>query len=242
MTIALAYADAAALSRGELTPADALNAGRIRVRGDLSALVAAQQLLDGARSPPEAPVAAHHLLRPPACIRGGSGVRVPGMAMPVAAPWGVPGRVPTEGTSMEVLTSRTIIHPDDLDRSLAFYGDGLGLAVAREFGDGDRPRRGLLRRRRPDRGGGGRTRSGRPTPDRRRPGGPVAAGAGRGAAVAELADRGVPVVRPPALEPWGLIEAWIDDPDGIRIHLVEVPADHPLRRDLRAGPPTGGRP
>ena len=38
---------------------------------------------------------------------------------------------------MDVLSSRTIIHPGDLDRSLAFYRDGLGLAVAREFGDGD---------------------------------------------------------------------------------------------------------
>jgi hypothetical protein len=41
------------------------------------------------------------------------------------------------------------------------------------------------------------------------------------------------VVRPAVLEPWGLVEAWIDDPDGLRIHLVEVPADHPLRRDAR---------
>ena len=40
-------------------------------------------------------------------------------------------------------------------------------------------------------------------------------------------------VRAAAVEPWGLVEAWIDDPDGLRIHLVEVPADHPLRRDLR---------
>jgi hypothetical protein len=30
-----------------------------------------------------------------------------------------------------------------------------------------------------------------------------------------------------------LIEMWIEDPDGIRIVLVEVPADHPLRRDQR---------
>jgi hypothetical protein len=37
----------------------------------------------------------------------------------------------------------------------------------------------------------------------------------------------------------GLIEMWIENPDGIRIVLVEVPADHPLRRDLRlALPPT----
>jgi len=53
------------------------------------------------------------------------------------------------------------------------------------------------------------------------------------ATVAELSDRGVQPVRPPVLEPWGLIEAWIDDPDALRIHLVEVPADHPLRRDVR---------
>jgi ubiquinone biosynthesis protein UbiJ len=50
VTIALSYEDAAALSRGELTPAEALNAGRIRVRGDLSALAAGQQLLTAARS------------------------------------------------------------------------------------------------------------------------------------------------------------------------------------------------
>jgi hypothetical protein len=27
---------------------------------------------------------------------------------------------------------------------------------------------------------------------------------------------------------------WIEDPDGVRIVLIEVPADHPLRRDSRA--------
>jgi hypothetical protein len=26
---------------------------------------------------------------------------------------------------------------------------------------------------------------------------------------------------------------WIEDPDGVRIVLVEVPDDHPLRRDQR---------
>jgi hypothetical protein len=46
VTIALTYPDAVALSRGELTPAEALNAGKIRVRGDLSVLVAGQRLLD----------------------------------------------------------------------------------------------------------------------------------------------------------------------------------------------------
>ena len=48
-----------------------------------------------------------------------------------------------------------------------------------------------------------------------------------------LAAAGVRVLREPATEPWGLIEMWIEDPDGIRIVIVEVPADHPLRRDAR---------
>jgi putative sterol carrier protein len=49
VTIALSYEDAVALSAGELAPAEALNAGRIRVRGDLSVLVAGQQMLQAAR-------------------------------------------------------------------------------------------------------------------------------------------------------------------------------------------------
>ena len=51
---------------------------------------------------------------------------------------------------------------------------------------------------------------------------------------ARLTAAGVPVIRAPAAEPWGLIEMWIEDPDGVRIVLVEVPADHPLRRDPRS--------
>lgn len=50
VTIALAYPDAVALAQGRLTPAEALNAGRIRVRGDLAALAASQQVLNDARS------------------------------------------------------------------------------------------------------------------------------------------------------------------------------------------------
>jgi putative sterol carrier protein len=48
VTVALSYEDAAALSRGELDPAGALATGRIRVRGDLSVLVAAEGLLAAA--------------------------------------------------------------------------------------------------------------------------------------------------------------------------------------------------
>jgi hypothetical protein len=49
VTIVVSYADAAAMSKGELTPAEALNGGRIRVRGDLSVLVAGQRLVEDAR-------------------------------------------------------------------------------------------------------------------------------------------------------------------------------------------------
>ena len=47
-TIVLGYAEALAMARGELDPADALAAGRVRVRGDLAALVAGQDVLAAA--------------------------------------------------------------------------------------------------------------------------------------------------------------------------------------------------
>jgi predicted enzyme related to lactoylglutathione lyase len=137
---------------------------------------------------------------------------------------------------MDVLTSRTIIHPSDLERSLAFYGETLNLPVAREFGEG--AGRGVVFF-----AGGGLIEV---VPGRDAD--PVVGSTGRtaegpitlwlqvrsiAATVDELVSRGVDLVRPPIREPWGLIEAWISDPDGLRIHLVEVPDDHPLRRDQR---------
>jgi predicted enzyme related to lactoylglutathione lyase len=146
---------------------------------------------------------------------------------------------------MEVVNSRTIIHPSDLERSLHFYGTLLDLPVAREFGDG--PGRGVVFFA----GGGLIEVVGRGAPTE-----PADAGDRDGhrdpevvlwlqvrdvnAAIAQLAEAGVAAVRPPTLEPWGLIEAWIDDPDGRRIHVVEVPAGHPLRRDLRGAVSPGG--
>jgi predicted enzyme related to lactoylglutathione lyase len=150
---------------------------------------------------------------------------------------------------MDVLSSRTIIHPSDLERSLAFYGDGLDLSVAREFGSGNHrgvvffAGGGLI-----EVVGGGGPESSDPPPGE--PGG--RSGGSRlalwlqvrdvAATLDELAGRGVEAVRPPRLEPWGLIEAWVDDPDGLRIHLVEVPAGHPLRRDQRDLVTRGGAP
>ncbi len=49
VTMALSYEDAAAMSAGDLSPAEALNGGRIRVRGDLTVLVEAHHLLAAAR-------------------------------------------------------------------------------------------------------------------------------------------------------------------------------------------------
>ncbi|NUS44226.1 MAG: VOC family protein [Mycobacteriaceae bacterium] len=124
---------------------------------------------------------------------------------------------------MEILSARVILRPADYERTLAFYRDLLGLATYREY-----------------------------------PGGTVffagqsllevaAHGEHRGtfsgalwlqvrdiaAARAELSAAGAPIAREPRQEPWGLREMWISDPDGVSIVLVEIPADHPLRRDTR---------
>ena len=48
-----------------------------------------------------------------------------------------------------------------------------------------------------------------------------------------LLGRGATVLRPPRREPWGLNEMWVADPDGLRIGIIEVPPQHPLRRDPR---------
>lgn len=124
---------------------------------------------------------------------------------------------------VHVLSSRVLLCPTDPERSRAFYGGALGLEVYREFGTG--PARGTVFFL----GGGFLEVSGRaeapPAPGLRLwlQVGDLAA------ARRELVAAGVPVVREPRREPWGLLEMWIEDPDGVRICLVEVPADHPLR-------------
>ena len=127
---------------------------------------------------------------------------------------------------MEVLSSRILLRPSDPDRSHAFYGTVLGLAVAREFGTPEH--RGVVYFL----GNGLLEVSGRS--DQPRPGAALWLQVRDVAAEhLRLVDAGVTVTRPPRLEAWGLVEMWIEDPDGVRIVLVEVPDDHPLRRDRR---------
>jgi predicted enzyme related to lactoylglutathione lyase len=128
---------------------------------------------------------------------------------------------------MEPLSSRILLRPSDPGRSQGFYRDVLGLAVYREFGDPASP--GLVFFL----GNGLLEVSGRRE----------AEGPGRlelwvqvrdvDGEYRRLQDKGVAILRPPVQEPWGLVEMWIEDPDGVRIVLVQIPADHPLRRDQR---------
>ncbi|MEV7081895.1 VOC family protein [Streptomyces sp. NPDC093516] len=124
---------------------------------------------------------------------------------------------------VHVLSSRILLRPTDPEKTRAFYGEQLGLAVYREFGTG--PERGTVYFL----GGGFLEISGRsetPPPPAVRLWLQVDDVT---AARDELAAKGVEIVRPPVKEPWGLVEMWIADPDGTPIVLVEVPADHPIR-------------
>jgi len=129
---------------------------------------------------------------------------------------------------VEVLSSRILLRPADLGRSHHFYRDVLGLAVYREFGTATNP--GLVFFL----GTGFLEVSGH-----------FDDVAGHSVMIwlqvrdlaaeyVRLLAADVRVLREPVAEPWGLTEMWIEDPDGVRIVLVEVPADHPLRRDPRS--------
>lgn len=123
---------------------------------------------------------------------------------------------------MEILSSRVLFRPADYEASIRFYRDGLGLAIAREY-----------------------------------PGGTVffagqslieLAGHGEPASFSgalwlqvrdveqtqeELRGRGITITREARREPWGLHEMHVRDPDGITLIFVQIPENHPLRRDSR---------
>jgi catechol 2,3-dioxygenase-like lactoylglutathione lyase family enzyme len=141
---------------------------------------------------------------------------MPARPRPGATAASVNGR-PTELTEdavMNVLSSRILLQPSELARSRAFYGDHPGLAVYREFGPPEN--RGVVYFL----GNGLLEVSGHAQQP------PV--GLEMWLQVRDvareherLADAGVTVTRPPRREPWGLVEMWIEDPDGVRIAASE---------------------
>lgn len=126
---------------------------------------------------------------------------------------------------MEILSSRTILRPKDYSATLAFYRETLGLATAREYPGGTVffAGQGLIEIA--AHGGSGESTS------------------FDGALWLQVRDltavqtglvlSGVQIAREARQEPWGLHEMWITDPDGVQIVLVQIPDDHPIRRDSR---------
>ncbi|MEZ0358857.1 VOC family protein [Mycobacterium sp. SA01] len=127
---------------------------------------------------------------------------------------------------MEILASRMLLRPANYERSLDFYRDALGLAIAREYG------------------GGTVFYAGQSLIELAGHGAPANAQSPYPASLwlqvrdlyatqQELTSRGVEIAREARREPWGLHEMHVNDPDGITLIFVQVPEDHPLRRDSR---------
>jgi catechol 2,3-dioxygenase-like lactoylglutathione lyase family enzyme len=130
---------------------------------------------------------------------------------------------------MEILSSRVLLRPRDPEASRTFYRDVLGLPIYREFGPPEHPGTVFFL------GGGFLEVSGAGSAEAPADGSVQLWLQVRDVAAAQrdLEEVGVPIVREARTEFWGLIEMWIADPDGVPIVLVEIPADHPLRRDQR---------
>jgi catechol 2,3-dioxygenase-like lactoylglutathione lyase family enzyme len=155
---------------------------------------------------------------------------------------------------VEILAARVLLRPVDLARTRSFYRDVLELAVYREFpggtvfflGGGYLEVSGQATGA--DAKGAAASQRASATDEQTAAGGKPSDAEPDGhdeqvrlwiqvrdlaTAYSTLLDRGATVVRPPRREPWGLDEMWIVDPDGLRIGIVEVPPQHPLRRDPR---------
>jgi predicted enzyme related to lactoylglutathione lyase len=125
---------------------------------------------------------------------------------------------------MEVLSSRTILRASDFARARAFYEDTLGLRVYREYGAEGRVTGvvyflggGFLEITGGDPRETGAAVLWLQVPD-------IAAEAER------LVAAGVVVRKAAGRMPWGLVEFWIEGPDGTELRIVEVPDDHPIRQ------------
>jgi catechol 2,3-dioxygenase-like lactoylglutathione lyase family enzyme len=129
---------------------------------------------------------------------------------------------------MEILASRILIRPVDYAKSVAFYRDAIGLAIAREYGAGTVFYAGqsLI-----ELAGHGRDDDGSTVPF---PGALWLQVRDVYQTQAELESRGVPIARAAQQEPWGLQEMHVTDPDQVTLIFVQVPDTHPLRRDTRS--------
>lgn len=123
---------------------------------------------------------------------------------------------------MEILSSRVLFRPTDYQRSLRFYRDDLGLAIAREYA------------------GGTVFFAGQSLIELAGHGEPASFSGSLWLQVRDvyavqdaLRQRGVPVTREARQEFWGLHEMHVTDPDGVTLIFVQVPEDHPLRKDNR---------
>lgn len=127
---------------------------------------------------------------------------------------------------MEILASRVLFRPADYQRSLVFYRDAIGLAIAREYGAGTVFYAGqsLI-----ELAGHGTPE----TPGTRFPGALWLQVRDVYATQAELESRNVVIAREARQEAWGLVEMHVTDPDGVTLIFVQIPATHPLRRDAR---------
>ena len=127
---------------------------------------------------------------------------------------------------MEILSSRVLIRPTDYQRSVAFYRDDLGLAIAREYSGGTIFHAGQSLIEIAGHGGG-------PPGPTQFPGALWLQVRDLAAIEKQLRERGLDIAREARREPWGLLEMHVTDPDGLTLIIVQVPEDHPLRRDTR---------
>ncbi len=125
---------------------------------------------------------------------------------------------------MEVLSSRVLLHPKDFERSLRFYSESLGLHIYREWGSGSN--RGVVF----SLGGGFLELSGSSHTTANENVGLWLQVRDVDAVGDVLKETRVDVIEPPTDKPWGLREMQIRDPDGLKIVIVEVPENHPLRQ------------
>jgi predicted enzyme related to lactoylglutathione lyase len=125
---------------------------------------------------------------------------------------------------MEVLSSRVLLHPNDFERSLRFHSESLGLHIYREWGSGSN--RGVVFFL----GGGFLELSGSSHTTANENVGLWLQVRDVDAVGDALKETREEVIELPTDKPWGLREMQIRDPDGLRIVIVEVPENHPLRR------------